>query len=85
MEKELNTIQKTARFAGLVYVIYIIVHVFADIIGRSTIIVFGDATTTAQNITTSGWHFQIGIVSDLIAAALFLLAAWALYKLLKTN
>ncbi|MFW6263535.1 MAG: DUF4386 domain-containing protein [Thermotogota bacterium] len=83
MEKEKNTIQKTARIAGLLYIIYIIIHVFADIIGRSSIIVYGDATTTAQNIITSGWQFQIGVMTDLIAAALFLLVAWALYKLLK--
>jgi len=79
----MNTNKKTARVAGFLYFIYIIIHVFADVIGRSTLIVFGDAAATAQNIMASGWQFRIGFMSDLLAALLFLLAAWALYTLLK--
>ena len=30
----MNTNKKTARMAGLLYLIYIVVHVFADAIGR---------------------------------------------------
>ena len=78
----MNT-NKSARLAGALYFIYIVVHVFANVIGRSKIIVFGDAATTAQNIMASEWQFRIGFVSDLISAVLFLLAAWALYVLLK--
>jgi len=62
---------------------YIMIHVFADVIGRSKLIVFGDAATTAQNIMASEWQFRIGFMGDLLAAVLFLLAAWALYVLLK--
>jgi hypothetical protein len=79
----MNSINKTARMAGFLYLIYIVVHVFANVIGRSKIIVFGDVATTAQNIMASAWQFRIGFVSDLISAVLFLLAAWALYVLLK--
>jgi hypothetical protein len=79
----MNANQKTARIAGLLYLIYIVVHVFADVIGRSRIIVYGDAVTTAQNILASAGQFRAGFVLDLVAAVLFLLAAWALYKLLK--
>ena len=39
--------------------------------------------TTARNIAASAWQFRIGIMGDLLAAALFLLTAWALYVLLK--
>jgi len=79
----MNTNKKTARMAGFLYIIYIVIHVFADVIGRSKLIVFGDAVTTAQNIMASEWQFRIGFMSDLLAAVLFLLAAWALYVLLK--
>lgn len=79
----MNTNKKTARLAGLLYLIYIVVSIFADGLGRSKIIVLGDATTTARNIMASAWQFRIGFVVDLVASVLFLLTAWALYVLLK--
>jgi hypothetical protein len=79
----MNSINKTARMAGFLYLIYIVIHVFANVIGRSNIIVFGDAVATAQKMMASEWQFRIGFVSDLISAVLFLLTAWALYVLLK--
>lgn len=80
----MNTNNKTARVAGFLYLIYIVVHAFANVIGRSKIIVYGDAATTAQNMVANEWQFRIGFASDLISAALFLLTAWALYALLKS-
>ncbi|HDD62519.1 MAG TPA: DUF4386 domain-containing protein [Chloroflexi bacterium] len=79
----MNSIKKTARMAGLLYFIYFVIHIFADVFGRSKILIFGDAAATAQNIMASDWQFRIGIMSDLVAAVFFLLAAWALYGLLK--
>ena len=38
---------------------------------------------TARNLTASDWLFRIGITSELLAALIFLLVAWALYVLLK--
>lgn len=73
----------TARIAGCLYLIYMVFHVFANVLGRSKIIVLGDATTTAKNIMDSAWQFRIGSLVDLAAGLLFLLAAWALYRLLK--
>jgi hypothetical protein len=78
-----GTVNRTARIAGLLYLVYIVLHVFADVIGRSKIIVYGDAATTAENIMASAWQFRIGFMIDLFAAVLFLLTAWALYRLLK--
>src|SRR5689334_17112839 len=82
-ESPYGTNNKTARIAGFLYFIYIVFHVFADVIGRSKIIVFGDAAVTARNIMASAWQFRIGFIIDLFAAVLFLLTAWALYILLQ--
>ena len=79
----MNTINKTARIAGFLYLIYIIITIPADVLARSPLIVFGDATVTARNIMVSEWQFRIGITGDLVSAIFFLLAAWALYALLK--
>lgn len=77
------TVKKTARIAGLLYLFYIVFHVFANVLGRSKIIVLGDAATTARNIMASAMQFRIGFLIDMFAGLLFLLAAWALYVLLK--
>lgn len=69
--------------AGFLYLIYIVTSIFADVLGRSRLIVLGDAATTAGNIMASAWQFRIGFVVDLVAGVLFLLTAWALYVLLK--
>jgi len=79
----MNTNKKTARIAGFLYLIYLIISIFADVICRSPLIVFGDAAATAQNIMASEWQFRIGVMGDLLSAVLFLLTAWALYVLLK--
>jgi hypothetical protein len=79
----MNTNKKTARIAGFLYLIYIVVSIFANGIGRSKLIVLGDATTTAGNIIASAWQFRVGFLVDLVSAVLFLLTAWALYVLLK--
>jgi len=79
----MNSINKTARMAGFLYFIYMVMHISADVIGRSKLIVYGDAATTAKNIMASAGQFQLGFMLDLIAAVLFLLTAWALYRLLK--
>mgnify|MGYP001191676100 FL=1 len=79
----MNTNKKTARIAGLLYLIYIVVSIFANVLGRSKLIILGDAATTARNIIASAWQFRIGFVLDLVSAVLFLLTAWALYVLLK--
>src|SRR4030043_856945 len=79
----MNSINKTARMAGFLYFIYIVIHISANVIGRSKLIVFGDAAATAQKIMASERQFRIGFMSDLLSAVLFLLTAWALYVLLQ--
>jgi len=78
----MNTNKKAARIAGSLYLLYIVFSIFADVVGRSKLIVLGDAAATSENIMASAWQFRIGVVSDLVAAVLFFLTAWALYALL---
>jgi hypothetical protein len=68
--------------AGLFYLIFILTTVLATYV-RSQFIVSGDAATTANNIVASQGLFRVGFVTELVSAVFFLLAAWALYVLLK--
>jgi hypothetical protein len=79
----MNANKKTARRAGFLYLGYIILTAIALVVGRKGIIVDGDAAATATNIIAKGMRFRIGFVSDAVAGVVFLLAAWALYVLLK--
>ena len=74
--------RKTARMAGLFYLIFILTTVLASNV-RSRLIVSGDAAATANNIMGSELFFRIGFVTELVSAVFFLLAAWALFVLLK--
>jgi hypothetical protein len=69
-----------ARGAGLLYLFYIITSVVANLFGK---FVFVDAPVTVNHILTHATQFRIGFVINLFSAVLFLLAAWALYVLLK--
>ena len=78
----MNTIMKTARMAGFLYLIYMVTHIISDV-WRGSFIVLEDAAATVSNIMAHEGLFTITAVGDLLAAALFALTAWALYVLLK--
>jgi len=78
----MNSINKTAKMAGFLYLIYMVTHIISDV-WRGSFIMPGDAATTVSNIMAHEGVFALTVVGDLLAAALFFLAAWALYVLLK--
>jgi hypothetical protein len=79
-EGKMNSINKTARMAGLFYFIYVIASIIADLFGH---FVFADASATVNNIITHESLFRTGVVISLFSYVFFLLAAWYLYILLK--
>ncbi len=75
--------KRTARIAGLLYVLLALTGIFSLIYVPSTLIVFEDATATAENITSSELLFRAGILSGLISNVIFVFLVLALYRLLK--
>ncbi|MDE2163156.1 MAG: DUF4386 domain-containing protein [Alphaproteobacteria bacterium] len=69
------------RWAGFFYLAYIAAFIFASYVQEKPV-VWGDAAATAHNIATAEFMFRVGFMTELLAAALFLLAAWSLYVLL---
>jgi hypothetical protein len=78
----MTSMKRTARTAGALYLAYIAVTIFADAT-RTRLTVFGDAVATADNVLALEQLFRVSFISDILAGVLFLLAAWALYVLLK--
>ena len=74
---------KTARMAGFLYLAHFVTFFFADNGVHSTAVGSIDVAATAHNIMASERLFRIGFVNYLLTALFFLLAAWALYVLLK--
>lgn len=82
MNDQLNRVsqRKVARIAGLLYLAYIVIFAISSVI-QGKPIVWGNAAATASNIVAAQGLFRLGVTMELIAALLFLLAAWALYVL----
>ena len=76
----MNTTFKIARTAGLIYLLYMVTSIVANLFGK---FVFVEAPVTINHILTHATQFRIGFVINLFSSVLFLLAAWALYVLLK--
>jgi hypothetical protein len=72
--------RKTARIAGFFYFTYFITSLIANFFGN---FVFVDAPATLNTIIAHESLFRIGLVISLFSVVFFLLAAWALYVLLK--
>lgn len=80
----MNSIQKTARFAGVLYLIITVAAIIAHQYVPSTLIVPGDAAATAANIAASETLFRLGGVgSELIILLSEIILAVVLYVLLK--
>jgi hypothetical protein len=81
---EVRSVQMTARFAGMLYLIITIAAIVAHIYVPSTIIVTGDAAATANNIRTSETLFRVGAIGgELIVLLSEIVLSVVLYVLLR--
>ena len=78
----MNSTKKTARVAGLLYLLTSIFGVVCLIYVPSRFIVAGDASATAGKIADSEFIFRLGIVSELVCFTGFIFVVGALYRLL---
>jgi Domain of unknown function (DUF4386) len=80
----MNSINKTARLAGLLYLVLALLSAFGLTYVPATLIVPGDVVTTAQNIVASASLFRLGFMSNLMTFTVNIFVALLLYKVLKT-
>jgi hypothetical protein len=82
-EGNTQTINRTARFAGFLYLILAVCGGFAEFAVRQRMTVPGDAAATAANILASEWTFRVGFVAELVGQVVFVVLVLALYQILK--
>ncbi len=80
---EMDSMKKTARLAGLLYVIMTIQAPIALLYVPSYIIVKGNTAATLNNLLAHEFMFRLSIVSQLASTIIFFLLAFVLYRLFK--
>lgn len=83
MEQTIDSLKKTARLAGFLYLIMGLTAFYGIMYVPKQIIVQGDAAATANNILANELLFRTGIAGHLISVTLFLCLAFVLYRLFK--
>ena len=84
MEKKMISLKKTARVAGILYIIMDVFMIFSGMYVDPKLYVPGDAASTVSNILASEWLFRLGFVSNIVGQILFLYLVLALYDLFKS-
>jgi len=83
MENKIFTLKKTARLAGLLYLIWVITGIYGIFFISQKIIVQGDAVATAQNMLSNEFLFRIGMINDIISNIIWVFISLVLYRLFK--
>ena len=83
MEEKAIPLKKTARLAGLLYLIWVITGLYSIFYVPSQTIVKGDTVATANKILANEFIFRTGIINDLISITIGVFLIMALYRLFK--
>ncbi|RQO69498.1 DUF4386 domain-containing protein [Pedobacter sp. KBW06] len=79
----INPNKRTARIAGLLYLIVVLSGIFSLMYVPGKLIVTGDGSATVKNIIAAETLFRLGILSSFICYTAFLLLPLVLCQLLK--
>ncbi len=78
----MKSINKTARIAGVLYLVLVVFGILNLLYIPSKLIVWDDETQTLQNIIDSEMLFRLGVVCGVITFLSFIALVLVLYKLL---
>jgi hypothetical protein len=79
----MELINKTARFAGFMYLLVAITGFYATFSGKNFIF-SGDVSVTVGNILSSIWLFRMNLLSTILMNISWLILAFSLYVLFKS-
>jgi hypothetical protein len=81
--EKVNPIKKTSKIVAILILILVVIAPFGMLYLPSTLIVPGDATTTANNVMASEPLFRLGIAGDSVVFLIEIVLSVLLYVLLK--
>lgn len=82
----MQSIKKTARVAGVLYLIVILCGIFAEKYVRATLVDLTDGAQTVATISQNEFLFRLGFISDLFMQLAYFVLPLVLYRILrKTN
>ena len=79
----MNSLKRTTRLAGLLYLIWVITGIYGVFYIPSQTIVPGDVAATANKILANEFLFRTGIINDIICNTIWVFLVFILYKLFK--
>jgi hypothetical protein len=83
VEEKMNSDKKTARIAGVLYLLVGIFGGFAEGFVDPKLYVSGNAAATVGNVVANSGLVRLGVVSHLLDGTFFVFTALVLYKLLQ--
>ena len=83
MEETITSHKRTARLAGLLYLIWIITAIYDLMYVQSQTIVRGDAVATANKMLANEFLFRTGIINGIVSSFIWVLLGLTLYRLFK--
>ena len=81
-EEKTNSIQKTARLAGFLYLLTVPFALFGYFYAPGVVVVAGDPVTTSENILANTGLFRLSIVAALTVQLTYIFIVLLLYRLL---
>jgi hypothetical protein len=79
----MNSIKRTARFAGFLYLVVFLLGIFGELFVRQGLYLPENAGVTASNLMASDSLFRLSLVTDLVRQAVLVLLPLVLYRILK--
>jgi len=79
----MNSVKKSARAAGVLYLVIFIISPVAILVSKSGLLVPGDADATVNSIMASSTLYRLGIVAETVIFLVEIVMAAILYELLK--
>src|SRR5688572_23901782 len=83
MEEKNNSLKKTARLTGFLYLLLVIANTYSHVYVPSQLLVREDAVATAKNILANEYLFRSCVAVNMAGAVIFLFLSLNIYRLFR--